>query len=85
MVSWPSYFFCTECGAIHELNWNDLHDKKWASIMIFITEHNPKRKELAKKYGFTPEMAGRYLKIYHEMAASLVKSICSKGLRTDGK
>lgn len=90
MVSWPLYFFCTECGAIHEIYYNDLHDKKWLQVMMYIAENLntdtrlilPKSRVLAKQFGFTHRQAQKYLKEYRELTYNLVKSRLSKARRT---
>jgi len=91
MVDWPLYFFCTDCGAIHELYYNDLHNQKWVEVMMYITETLdtdtrlilPKSKNLAKHFGFTHRQAQKYLKEYRELTYKLVKSRLSKEKRNE--
>ena len=90
MVSWPLYFFCTECGAVHEITYRDLHDDTWAKVMLYINENLddetrlvlPKSKELAEHFGFTIRQAQYYLKEYRELTYNLVKPRLSKGERS---
>ena len=89
MVNWPLYFFCTECGAIHELTYRDLHDETWAKVMQYIADNFsgktrlilPGSEEIAEHFGFTRRQAQYYLKEYRELTYNLVKSCLSKGER----
>ena len=91
-MNWPLYFFCTECGTIHELTYRDLHDETWAKVMLYIAENLkdkpymhvilPKSEEIAERFGFTRRQAQNYLREYRELTYNLVKSRLSKGERT---
>lgn len=89
-MNWPLYFFCTECGAIHELTYRDLHDETWAKVMLYIADNLsgetrlilPRSEELAEQFGFTRRQAQYYLKEYRELTFNLVKSRLSKGERS---
>ena len=89
-MNWPLFFFCTECGTIHELTYRDLHDETWAKVMLYIADHLkgetrlilPGSEELAEQFGFTRRQAQYYLKEYRELTFNLVKSRLSKGERS---
>jgi len=81
----PQYFFCTNCGKIHEIWKNDLHHEQWGKIMLYIAENNPTSLEIAEKFGIHRRSAQYYLKEFKELAASVIKSVNSKGERTHGK
>ena len=70
---YPKFFFCSNCGAIHEINWNDLKQEQWAQVMMFIKENNPDSKELAEKFNFSRRMAQVYLKEFKGLSASVIK------------
>jgi len=83
MVNWPLYFFCTECGAVHEITYRDLHNETWAKVMQYINENRneritkPTSREIADHFGFSLRNAQYYLKEYHELAHDLFKTIIS--------
>ena len=93
MVSWPLFFFCTDCGKIHEVYWSDLHDETWFKVMNYINENMnpetnkilPSSKQIAELFGFTVRNAQRYLKEYRLMMYSLYGSRLSKELRRSEK
>lgn len=90
MVDWPLYFFCSNCGKIHEITWKDLHDETWFRVMNYIHENIdpdsrlllPDSKEIAKEFGFTRRNAQYYLKEYRLLMYSLFGSFHSKELRS---
>jgi len=50
--------------------------------MLYIAENNPTSIEIAGKFGVHRRSAQYYLKEFKELAASVIKSVNSKGERT---
>ena len=88
MVKWPRYFLCSQCGAVHEIHYNDTHDETWLKVMQYINENRnknitmPTSQMIADHFGFSLRNAQYYLKEYHELAYNLFKTIISKGERS---
>ena len=88
MVKWPRYFLCSQCGAVHEIYYNDTHDEAWLRVMKYINENRneiitmPTSQMITDHFGFSLRNAQYYLKEYHELAYNLFKTIISKGVRS---